>query len=67
MIDLDAIKAIPDEKPRKGPARMSKSEKDVEARRRYKRKTSLDRILLRSLWRLRNLDQPMSYELWTKP
>lgn len=34
MIDIEAIKAIQDEKPRKGPHRMSKSEK-CEARRRY--------------------------------
>jgi len=27
MIDIEKIKAIPDDKPRKGPARMSKSEK----------------------------------------
>ena len=33
MIDLDAIKAIPDDKPRKGPARMSKSEKTLYPRR----------------------------------
>ena len=47
MIDLDAIKAIPDDKPRKGPARMSKSEKDMEARRRYKDRMRRHRFILR--------------------
>ena len=49
MIDLDAIKAIPDDKPRKGPARMSKSEKDVEARRRYKHEARRDRLWQRQI------------------
>lgn len=35
MIDLEKIKALPEDKPRKGPHRMGKSEK-CEARRRYK-------------------------------
>ena len=35
MIDIEKVKEIPDDKPRKGPHRMSKSEK-CEARGRYK-------------------------------
>jgi len=37
MIDIEKIKKIPDDKPRKGPHRMSKSrERRCEVRRRYK-------------------------------
>ena len=36
MIDIEKIKALPDEKPRKGPHRMSKSEKSP-AQERWKR------------------------------
>ena len=42
MIDLDAIKAIPYDKPRKGPARMSKSEKSS-AQERWRSQRSLQR------------------------
>ena len=56
MIDLDAIKAIPDDKPRKGPARMSKSKKDVEVRRRYKDEMRSNRILSRVARRMRRYE-----------
>ena len=36
MISLKAIKWLPDEKPRKGPQRMIKSDKDEWIRNRYK-------------------------------
>ncbi len=52
-MNLDAIKTIPDEKPRKGPHRMSKSKKDVEARRRYKEEMRIDRILDQTARRMR--------------
>lgn len=41
MIDINGI---PDEKPRRGPARMGKSEKDADARRRYKIRQRIPRL-----------------------
>lgn len=42
MIDFEKIKKIPDDKPRKGPARMSKSEKSL-AQERWRSQRSLER------------------------
>jgi hypothetical protein len=42
MIDIEKIKSLPDDKPRKGPARMSKSEKSP-AQERWRSQRSLQR------------------------